>query len=66
MTRLRAFLERKLAIYLRRRGWVVFWLDIEQRRCSPQVCWLAMHEIERRQDEERRAAVADVRRQIKD
>lgn len=45
-------IDRLLMRYLRRRGWVVFWLDEPARRCSaqrecPGVCWMALYEDER-------------------
>lgn len=56
-------LDRWLARYLKRRGWVVFWLDEPARYChvsdgvcsaKPNFdpwtsgCWLALYESERR------------------
>lgn len=35
--------ERMLCSFLRKRGWIVFWLDSEARHCSG-VCWLAQYE----------------------
>lgn len=30
--------------YLRRKGWIVFWLDPISRTCnSPEVCWLQVY-----------------------
>lgn len=53
--------ERLLARWLKRRGWVVFWLDEPARFCVPsdkdhvirrpgehQGCWLAIYEAERK------------------
>lgn len=34
-----AWFDRLLVRYLRRRGWIVFWLDEEARVCRA-VCWL--------------------------
>lgn len=58
------FVNRWLARYLKRRGWVVFWLDDCARRCwvsdgtesgdqrlarAPHdSCWLALYESERK------------------
>ncbi len=36
--------DRMLTRYLRRRGWVVFWLDVEARSCVSQSCWLNLYE----------------------
>lgn len=36
-----------LVKYLRRRGWVVFWLEPEARPCK-SVCWLEEYERLRR------------------
>lgn len=38
-TKLAPWFERLLMRYLRRRGWVVFWLDEPAQHCSA-VCWL--------------------------
>jgi hypothetical protein len=40
-------LDRLLMRYLRWRGWVVFWLDPESRRCNGDVCWMRLYESER-------------------
>jgi len=39
-----------LVRYLRKRGWVVFWLDEIARKCRGE-CWLAIYEQERLRDE---------------
>jgi hypothetical protein len=39
--------QRIMARFLRRRGWVVFYLDPEVRHCgpiSPDCCWLRLYE----------------------
>ncbi len=36
--------DRMLTRYLRRRGWVVFWLDIGARTCQADGCWLNLYE----------------------
>jgi hypothetical protein len=36
--------DRMLTRYLRRRGWVVFWLDIQARSCPTESCWLRLYE----------------------
>lgn len=44
--------NRVMARYLRRRGWVVFYLDEQSRHCGEGknlTCWLALY-----QDDERR------------
>jgi hypothetical protein len=43
---LRAF-DRLLMRYLRRRGWIVFWLD-EHVRCGSGICWLDIYRDERK------------------
>lgn len=41
-------LDRLLMRYLRRRGWVVFWLDGPARHCGDrQNCWVELYEVER-------------------
>lgn len=35
--------DQLLMRYLRRRGWVVFWLDEEARHCGPGQCWLDIY-----------------------
>jgi hypothetical protein len=42
--------DRVLANILRRRGWVVFWLDEEHRCCNAEarVCWMQLYEEERK------------------
>ena len=37
--------HRLLARYLRKRGWVVFYLDSERRTCKGG-CWLTLYESE--------------------
>lgn len=54
-----SWLNRRLAKYLQRRGWVVFYLDPDCRKCIPRndgadrrlpaVCWLAIYEEGRKQ-----------------
>ena len=46
---MREWVDRWLARYLKRRGWVVFWLDEDARHCiAPGHCWLALYESERK------------------
>ena len=40
------FHERLMARFLRPRGWVVFYLDEEQRGCNGE-CWLKLYESQR-------------------
>ena len=44
----RMFYERIMMRYLRKRGWVVFWLDKENRSCSGggNTCWLKLYNEE--------------------
>jgi len=37
------FHERMMMRFLRRRGWVVFYLDEEARRCNGE-CWLHLYQ----------------------
>ena len=39
----RMFHERIMMRYLRKRGWVVFWLDKENRSCNGDTCWLKLY-----------------------
>jgi hypothetical protein len=39
--------NRFLMRYLRRRGWVVFWLDPQFRICEDENCFLSLYERER-------------------
>jgi len=36
--------HRLMARYLRRRGWVVFYLEQEHRECRGGECWLEMYQ----------------------
>ena len=53
MNRLKTFLinlkslhHRLMAWYLRRRNWVVFYLEPQYRKCRGGVCWLELYENE--------------------
>jgi hypothetical protein len=37
--------------FLRKRGWVVFYLDEPARKCFSGHCWLKLYESERLKDE---------------
>lgn len=41
-------LQQMLARFLRKRGWVVFYLDEQARSCAHDHCWLQMYEQERK------------------
>jgi hypothetical protein len=41
--------QRMAAYWLRRRGWVVFYLDRQSRVCSKDTCWLALYVAEEKQ-----------------
>jgi len=36
-------IERMMAKYLKKRGWVVFYLDEEARFCTYSCCWLDLY-----------------------
>lgn len=36
--------HRWMANFLRKRGWVVFYLDEQCRQCNGGVCWLSLYE----------------------
>jgi len=36
--------NRWMANYLKRRGWVVFYLEKEHRTCNAKCCWLQLYE----------------------
>jgi len=38
------FHHRVMARFLRRRGWVVFYLNSENRKCQDDLCWLRLYE----------------------
>ena len=46
---IKTFHHRIFANYLRKRGWVVFYLDNYARTCN-MVCWLSAYEYERTQN----------------
>lgn len=46
--------NRWMASWLRRRGWVCFYLDEPARRCGPGGCWLQLYEQSRPADGRRR------------
>ena len=54
-------IERWMMRFLRKRGWVVFYLDEPARKCRGDFCWLALYESERMKDE-----IADLDREIAD
>lgn len=39
--------EKWMMRYLRKRGWVVFYLDEFARKCQKGFCWLSLYETER-------------------
>lgn len=45
--------ERWMAKFLRKRGWVVFYLDEPARFCRDDFCWLRLFEEERIKEEVR-------------
>lgn len=36
--------NRWMAWWLRRRGWVAFYLDPQARQCAPDCCWLRLYQ----------------------
>jgi len=40
------FHHRLMARFLRRRGWVAFYLEPEARKCCDDFCWLKLYESE--------------------
>lgn len=36
--------QRLMARYLRKRGWVAFYLEKEHRQCDSKCCWLRLYE----------------------
>lgn len=38
--------EQVLVNYLRKRGWVVFYLDERSRECRGDMCWLKLYQSE--------------------
>lgn len=46
LTNLKSFHHRRMMRYLRKRNWVVFYLEPEYRKCSNGVCWMKAYESE--------------------
>ncbi len=40
------FHHRIMANFLRKRGWVAFYLEKEARSCKGETCWLSLYEAE--------------------
>ena len=49
---LRSAHHRMMMRYLRRRGWVVFYLDEQARTCGAGTCWLEVYQAEMRRKED--------------
>lgn len=47
--------ERFLVRFLRRRGWIVFWLDKPARKCRHE-CWLELYLAEENRNSSTRSA----------
>ena len=47
---LRHLHERMMMEYLEKRGWVVFYLEPEQRQCGAKICWLKLYNEERKNE----------------
>ena len=41
---IKSFHHRIMMRYLRKRGWVVFYLDERSRHCSEGTCWLKLYQ----------------------
>lgn len=50
--------DRILMKYLRKRGWVVFWLETKYRKCNKGSCWLKLYEEETTKEGTRKWAKA--------
>lgn len=48
LTNLKTFHQRIMMGYLRKRGWVVFYLEPKFRKCDGECCWLKLYEFERK------------------
>jgi hypothetical protein len=48
--------ERIMVRYLRKKGWVVFWLDKESRVCNEGTCWLQLYEDAMKYEEENKTS----------
>jgi len=46
MSRILLTLSQQMAYYLRRRGWVVFYLEDKHRHCRDGMCWLKLYQSE--------------------
>jgi len=46
MSRILSYLNRQMAFYLRRHGWVVFYLEERHRHCRDGMCWLKLYQSE--------------------
>ena len=46
MKNLKTFHHRMMMRFLRKRGWVVFYLEPKARVCSNGTCWLKLYEAE--------------------
>jgi len=40
----KSFQHRLMANYLRKRGWVVFYLEEQSRHCDSNCCWLKLYQ----------------------
>jgi len=50
----RSFHHRLMAHFLRKRGWVVFYLEEQARKCGPGLdCWLALYQASEKRENER-------------
>lgn len=41
-----SFHHRLMANFLKKRGWVCFYLETQARKCGQDVCWLKLYEEE--------------------
>ena len=42
------FIQQLMMRFLRRRGWVVFYLDEQARSCKSGTCWLQLYQEQER------------------
>jgi len=53
MSRILLWVEQRMSIYLKRRGWVVFYLEERSRHCADGTCWLTLYQSEEKRDREK-------------
>ena len=53
MSRILLWIQQRMTVYLRNRGWVVFYLEEEHRKCDRSGCWLGLYQSEEKRDREK-------------